>query len=531
VGRRATYGFVGCIVTVLLAGCSGEVTCDTSDPGGEATANLGVRAEAGYGEKVDGDLPWTMPNSIGYANRPLPVRITADNVARTFPTSRGPELECDSHEGPWRWTIKGTPTATSQQVSSIPLPDSSWSGGSSSYTDEQGFVVYTTSPRVDLSLFEGEWTAELARLSADGTPEYWKSKSFVVVDYVVVQLGDSYGSGEGAPDRTNGPQRWGDAGTEYGQQATARTHAQAHRSSRTWGSHVANIWETLNSSSSVTFLNLAESGALTGDVAGQLADMRKILGSREPDLVLVSAGGNDAGFSQLIAGMIAREPIGGTTVDLPMVGEVQVTPQSTFGPSLGDLRRLSKNGEWAGKGVGAWFTDAGSVWLEILDSWVPSELDWTNVKGLDGLPVAYASMAESFLQYGIPPERVFILEYPDPFMPNPNDPYATCGPVIDEAYSFIGRNFEIGAREQSEVAKPFLRTLNQEVTKASEKYGWTVIQAEAAFAGHSVCDSSDMVNSNADSKRDQGDVKGMLHPNAEGFEEIGNLVVNESLFR
>ncbi|MEO0990199.1 MAG: hypothetical protein AAFX00_04520, partial [Pseudomonadota bacterium] len=108
-------------------------------------------------------------------------------------------------------------------------------------------------------------------------------------------------------------------------------HRRAHRSSFTHASQFALHLEQASDKSSVTFINLAMSGAtvdhgLVGNFTGsendyvyvtpsvlrgqptklpaQFTTLRQILGTRAIDDVYLSVGGNDAGFANIIAGFM-----------------------------------------------------------------------------------------------------------------------------------------------------------------------------------------------------------------------------------
>src|SRR5205085_1750751 len=143
-------------------------------------------------------------------------------------------------------------------------------------------------------------------IDATASPTYWKSRDITVEDILIVQLGDSYSSGEGAPDRTAADGYWGDDGT-----GANGAHAAAHRSSYTWGSVYAQQLQQIGSllNNSVTYVNLAQTGAVINDVDDQLNHMATLIGPRKVDMLLISIGGNDAGLSNAIAAYLVREPV------------------------------------------------------------------------------------------------------------------------------------------------------------------------------------------------------------------------------
>ena len=115
---------------------------------------------------------------------------------------------------------------------------------------------------------------------------------------VILALGDSYSSGEGNPDRTRfgGGLLWADASDAE----VRKSHADAHRSTTAWSAQAALELERSDPHSSVTYVNVAKSGAETDDVygeGGQIDQASEILGDQKIDAIPISIGGNDGGFA------------------------------------------------------------------------------------------------------------------------------------------------------------------------------------------------------------------------------------------
>ena len=357
-------------------------------------------------------------------------------------------------------------------------------------------MAYSVAPILTLPLFEGEWTLELARLDGMGEPIYWKTVGPVrIEDYLIVQLGDSYSSGEGAPDRQASGGYWGDTGTGLNE-----THYAAHRSSNSWGSLVATQIERKSRQASVTYINLAVSGALLQEIPAQLDQMSALVGDRPVDAVFISIGGNDAGFANAIAAYLHREPIDNFP-DIP--------------PNLDDIKSALRTGNWTD---GA-FTDVGSVFVEIFDFANPH--GWQNRLGLNRLAGDYADLAAQLTARGVEPGDVYILQYPDPFVADPQDPNAVCpGPVLTNVASVLGRDMEIGRKEQRRARTDLIQPLNQQIAASATAAGWNVIDAEKVMYGHAICQDARMMVRFNESKDQQGDVAGTLHPNKLGYEAI-----------
>jgi subtilisin-like proprotein convertase family protein len=182
---------------------------------------------------------------------------------------------------------------------------------------------------------QGSYPVTLTITSQDG-----QSNSFhlnvVVRDYLIVSLGDSYGSGEGSPDRT-----------VYGSPTTPVQlmweDIRTHRSHYAGAAQAALAIESADPHSSVTFISLAASGALLTNgilapyegtipppnelapLAPQIDQMEILLrqhvpgvATRHPDAVLISIGGNDAGFASLVEDLALPVPLEKETADIQM---------------------------------------------------------------------------------------------------------------------------------------------------------------------------------------------------------------------
>ncbi|KAH7702111.1 Protein Y39B6A.7 [Aphelenchoides avenae] len=136
-------------------------------------------------------------------------------------------------------------------------------------------------------------------LLAEGTGEAH------VVDYWFVAVGDSYASGEGNPDEPVGnghPAKW--------------LLEPCHRSTRSWPYKVYEQLSLMSRNSVVHFTFLACTGAsvdsgLLSSASGssQLDIVEQIAKARGsgPDLLLMTIGGNDVGYSEILSGFFSGE--------------------------------------------------------------------------------------------------------------------------------------------------------------------------------------------------------------------------------
>lgn len=142
--------------------------------------------------------------------------------------------------------------------------------------------------------------------------------SVTIRDRLVVSIGDSYASGEGVPDRPGRPEL---ANVVQGcamQVEPVWLEPKAHRSLESGPYHAAAEIEDAAEGDLVTFLSFATSGAtihqgLIGDQhdwqsGSQLGEVKRTVGDREIDALLISIGGNDVGFSSGLK-TLAADPV------------------------------------------------------------------------------------------------------------------------------------------------------------------------------------------------------------------------------
>ena len=481
------------------------VTPNLDPPGGTATYDIDIRIADRYGIDVNDNGVIDMPNTVEYVQEPLHVSLDAVLLAMSFP-SQWPYDSVDSGgfqslQGPWRWTLTPSDeTSVPQGLMQLPIPPSELEGVSA-INDGQQLVAYTNRPKLAIDLFEGRWSVELARLDAAGNSVYWKTTELSIEDILVVQLGDGFASGEGAPDRNALDGYWGDDGTGGNGE-----HPTAHRSSNTWGSLAASRLEAADPATSVTFTNLAVSGSLIEDLRAQLDQLSRLVGLREVDAVLVSIGAGDAALDNAIAAYLIRRLMG----DLPV-----------FGPDLPEIEQAIQTGNWTDRK----FSELSSVLLET--SYITGD-DWLTRGGLNGLKALYESAAQSLAEQEINPAAIYISQYPDPFIANPGNPEAACGDVyIYFLSTILGRQLELGPAEQVHMREHLLTPLNQQIATSAVQAGWNLVPAEKVMYGHAICQEERMSVLSEDSFKLQEDYKGVLYPNKLGYAAIADLAFDE----
>jgi len=383
---------------------------------------------------------------------------------------------------------------------------------------------------------EGEYTVTLTASTAQANESV--SQKVRVEDLLIVQLGDSYASGEGTPERrivatlTADPPfnssgfleqlrntalgyhlpdyvhvLWADDGQPHGWEtvesshslsmgqlgarvhlsarvpkysdfsAAHRNHYRAHRSSFSAGSQFALGVEKASQKTSVTFINLAASGAATNDgllgsydgrrderffdatvrLQPQLLELKALVGTRKIDALIISIGGNDAGFANALSALIAHE-------------------SDTF-ISYDEIRSTVRSGNWAS--------------IENASGLLGFATKWSNIVGLDALQNQYRIIKETLEGLAINAHKVYVMQYPQigkKIFPKPQDPIAEqlvpgglqyCLYVLDavapEGWGGIDTDSEISRDELKWATTNVLNLLNEKLALAAQQNGWTLV--------------------------------------------------------
>ena len=263
------------------------------------------------------EIDWTMPNRFGLDTNNNGEIDLPNTAAYANPAGQlfGVDLkiiEPDTRTTNQAWTITGVGLAQPMQA-------------------------FGRAPFVELP--EGTFTVRLVARE-NGVPRT-VTKEILVNDILIVAIGDSMTSGEGNPERPilenplNAfvPNIWADEFVVAG----IRPHPQAHRSTLSYSAQAALDLENADPRSSVTYVNLAHTGAGTiegileefHDQAAQLDEVREVVGSRQIDALVMSVGLNDVKFGDVIGGLLAR--------GVPLVGTSFDDVEAGFKDELGEL--------------------------------------------------------------------------------------------------------------------------------------------------------------------------------------------------
>jgi lysophospholipase L1-like esterase len=226
-----------------------------------------------------------LPNTPAYVNPPdgYGVQLDASQSAGIQPTST------------FAWTV------TNAQGQSTPL------------TGED--------PTIDLQ--QGSYTVQLTATGLLGTDgPQTNTTAIQVKDVLIVSIGDSYASGEGNPVV---PSAFDPEWAYSPDPAMNLENADAHRSTISGPAQFALQLQEANPHEAVTFVSVADSGATVpagvlgpmasiGDpghqLPAQMTELQQIIGTRHIDVLTVSVGADDIGFSTLADDLVQNTYIG-----------------------------------------------------------------------------------------------------------------------------------------------------------------------------------------------------------------------------
>jgi hypothetical protein len=281
--RDAKYAFA-CVVVprstnpesrpVGMARASGNQTDGTNADWNDCKMGPRVAVEAAWN--------WSVParyghdkNRDGFADRVAPDATNTDDAPEIVPESWPVKLkasstcESDNAQGRYaRWEVDGTVLDGSPCEVTHKFPE------------------------------EGKYKVTLLKVDRDGKVLSEDPQTVRVEDVLIVSLGDSIASGEGAPQG-----RWRQ--TADGEEWRTSTsipwqNEGCHRSSLAGPSLAAQALEDASRKTSVTFVHLACTGATIKDVeTTQISEMACLTKDRKIDSVMLSIGANDIRFGDI----------------------------------------------------------------------------------------------------------------------------------------------------------------------------------------------------------------------------------------
>ncbi|WZO97050.1 SGNH/GDSL hydrolase family protein [Isosphaeraceae bacterium EP7] len=177
-------------------------------------------------------------------------------------------------------------------------------------------VASVRGKKPSVTLPEGQYSVQLTVNGVRGASgPVVAEQDIVIKNVLIVSIGDSYASGEGNPV-VNGLYFLRSPEWAYSPDpAMNLQNAKAHRSTLSAPAQFALALEKSDPHTSVTFISVADSGATIDEgllapmasvvdpaytLPGQIAQARQIVGSQPIDVLTISIGGNDIGFSTRI---------------------------------------------------------------------------------------------------------------------------------------------------------------------------------------------------------------------------------------
>jgi len=278
----------------------------------------------------------------------------------------------------------------------------------------------------------------------------------------VVALGDSYASGQGAPDE---PWKWWKPGTP---------RWDDERCNRSRNAATAQAVEILrNMGHDVAYDSFACSGAeiepgLIGPYDGseppagphiplrpQVDELAAIAAAGDVDAVTLAIGGNDVLFAFIVTDCVAMPDC--------------------------NLSKL------------------------VID------------QKLAALPARFDLLAQRLSQVPISPERILLFGYPRP-TEDDDGSYCDSEPLGDILTG-------VTAAESQWVTEYVLPRLNRAICEAAQAHGWSYVgAADVRFEKHGWCaQPQSWINTFEDALSGQSHVRGAVHPNAAGYADLGQL--------
>jgi lysophospholipase L1-like esterase len=330
-----------------------------------------------------------------------------------------------------------------------------------------------------------------------------------VKDWVIVSLGDSYASGEGAPDVPGSTPTWEDR--------------RCHRSANAGPAQAALAFERVDPRTSVTFLSFACSGATISRLSFQDDDPNKPLGTG------------------LLGGFRGAEPPSGTgyTPAERLPAQVDALALALNGRPIDALIISGGGNDMGFANVAKACVEAASCFTDKLVWWdfnpasfLQGQLSTVVSRQAGFLPGRYDALAAAIhdpAPTGRPAlnvAHVFLTEYPDPTR---NDNGALCPAILDDTPLPFSA---MSATEEQAALTNVLIPLNSAVQAAAARNayrGWQFVSGiSARFAGtgvgHGYCAADHWIRRYSESGSVQGNTDGSLHPNVAGQQVVRDQV-------
>jgi len=345
---------------------------------------------------------------------------------------------------------------------------------------------------------EGTYDVTLTVVSKPGQQqeEFTAEGPVTIRDFLILGLGDSLASGEGNPDQPGGT-------------AAKWENLQCDRSAISYQAQVALMLEQKDPKTSVTFVHLGCSGASIIDhnhpprdagglldpytginpgprLPGQVDEVKRLIGSREVDAILLSAGVNDFEFGNVVK-FCARWDV-----------------------SINRNRQNDCFGEP--------YTDTTGTTYPTLAAFLQARFKL--------LPDEYQRLGDALATIA-PPNRVFITNYPDSLHNDNGELCARLNLTAPAAPTLKGRAPAAITRVAVilNLLNKFLLPLNTAIDATHAYNHWNVVTLTGTdFRDHGYCAGNHWIVTRNESFQNQGNDNGTLHPNKAGHDAIAAVV-------
>ena len=411
-------------------------------------------------------------------------------------------------------------------------------------------TVKATGANPTVRLTAGDWSTTVTEKVGKSVVSS-ATMTVKVQDILIAAIGDSYGSGEGCPEipaefkvddaaiATGSynfeqlvaadlntldfvqfptvlalspvvPEIWARS-TDANMTLESRL---AHRSTHAYSARYAMAVEESDPRSSVTYVSVAQSGAVVSELINtknlssddgvtlmpvQLEELKKIVGNRKIDTLLISIGGNDAGFGPLLGKLLASPVVfaglGQLTENfldpislVPKYAENPVNPTGLFDWRPDALKSVI-NGNFTSSNSEGIASDIFSYLNNSLPTDPLTGLQFASAfNGIGGelvkLSSSYALLNQN-LRMNFTIGRIAITEYPDInkvyVRGSDGEPVNWWGPGVTDLLPGGAVNPSEGLLATEIFAEP----LNRTVSEAAAAHNWLYVGGVSdAFAGH-----------------------------------------------
>ena len=295
-------------------------------------------------------------------------------------------------------------------------------------------------------------------------------------------------------------------------------NSSCYRSAHAGPAQAAMLLEKGDPRTSVTMVHLACSGVQLPDLPGQIEAANNLIGDREIDALLISIGGNDAKFSDIIRMCMNQEPCNDDGFTL-----VSDSTTCEFARPLNKFEECVNYISEFGGGPGS--TSAQRLFFDAVYKEGCSEIGPGCRRLLDLFAVFRNHELTKLRGLNSPgstvqdQKRVYLTEYPGVTR---DESGAYCQADVFTVLPGWSRSELVWA---DTVVSP---QLNQIVSQAAQEAGWNLVSGiYDGFRTHGLCAQEHWILRLQESFLAQGDPSGSVHPNRAGNAYLGRRIAEE----